>query len=331
MTLPQGYSLPYPHGVMATTLLYKMLYRRRFLSFAALGASAFTAAATIGWNVQLAVIINAVSGGQALTNGMFIGALLSMAVISISSGLKAYLSGGACESMGHDLRMAYARFFAELPMAEAEKLNTGKQLSKMQNELAGVNQYVSANLFQLMDDAMRFLVTFGWLLVLDPVLTVGVNLPVPLLMAYVFWSSKIIGSATEHSQQAKGQMNRHADTLLTLFPVIHLYDALPMTRNRYNNAVKAWENHTVRAERTRARLMSLSGLISQLPLLLLWLMGGYRVMAGLLDIGTLYLFLNLSGNVSGVLMNAPGYIANYRQFAANLKRLLPYVSFADTH
>jgi ABC-type multidrug transport system fused ATPase/permease subunit len=145
-------------------------------------------------------------------------------------------------------------------------------------------------------------------------------------MLYVVWSSKIIGLATEQSQQAKGEMNQYADTLLTLFPIIRLYSATHMTLNGYINAIATWENHTIRLERKKAWLMSLSAILSSIPLLLLFLVGGHMTMNGILTVGTLYIFLNLSGNVSGVMMNMPGYITAFRQFSANMKRLSPHIS-----
>jgi ABC-type bacteriocin/lantibiotic exporter with double-glycine peptidase domain len=120
-------------------------------------------------------------------------------------------------------------------------------------------------------------------------------------------------------------MNKYADTLLSLFPIIRLYDAARMTGNGYADAVKTWETHTVRAERTRAKLMSLSALLSRIPLVLLFLIGGTMAISGRMTVGTLYIFLNLSGSVSGVLMNMPGHIAAFRQFSANMKRLSPQV------
>ncbi len=46
---------------------------------------------------------------------------------------------------------------------------------------------------------------------------------------------------------------------------------------------------------------------------------------GVITVGTLYIFLNLSGNVSGVMMNMPGYITAFRQFSSNMNRLSPQV------
>jgi ABC-type bacteriocin/lantibiotic exporter with double-glycine peptidase domain len=273
------------------------------------------------WNTQLGEIINIINSSRPLSDVMVVLTLAIMTVMVATSYAENYISGYTCESMTHDLRMGYARYFTSLPVVESEKLNAGEQLSKLQNEIADVSGYLNSNLFQLVGDAVRFFATFIWLMFISPTLTLITNCPAFLILIYVFWSSKIIGSATERSQQAKGNMNQNTDTLLTLFPIVRLYDASRLALGGYMGAIKAWEKHTIRSEYTSAKLMSLSGVLSNLPLLFLFFTGGNMVIHGALSIGTLYVFLNLSGNVSGVLMNMPQHIASFRQFAANMKRL----------
>jgi ABC-type multidrug transport system fused ATPase/permease subunit len=236
------------------TLLFKMLCRRKYLSVAAVCASMLAAAETLWWNAELSGIINTVSEGKAPDKKTVICSLVIMLFMGLTNYAKSYMSGYACESMSHDLRTGYARNFALLSVAESEKLNAGEQLSKLQNEISAVTGYLNSNLYQLIDDCVRFITTFIWLLLINPALTLPVNLPSFILIGYVFWSSKVIGAATLRSQQAKGSMNQYADTLLTLFPVIRLYDAVRMTSEGYKDSVKTWEKYTVRAERIRARL-----------------------------------------------------------------------------
>lgn len=66
-------------------------------------------------------------------------------------------------------------------------------------------------------------------------------------------------------------------------------------------------------------------LFSYIPLLILLLIGGNQIIQGTTTIGTLYIFINLSGNVSGVMMNMPNRIAGFRRFVANMQRLEPSV------
>lgn len=307
------------------TLLVKLIQKRLLLSFAAVCASALLVAVMLWWNAVLGGIVNDISVGRTLPIYMISYASVIMLVMCAVNFLKTYISGYVCEVLTHDLRMGYARHFSALSFSEIEKLNAGEQLSKLQNEIAEVSNYINGNLFQLVNDCITFLATIMWLLVINARLTLTVNLPVFVIMIYVFYSSKIISTATEHSQQTRGQINKHADMMLVLLPIIRLYDAARMMAANYRKEVDEWKNQTVRTERTRARLMSLSGLLSSIPLMLIFLVGGNMVASDVLTLGTLYIFLNLSGGVSGVMMNMPGFIASFRQFSINMKRLAPVV------
>jgi len=307
-------------------LLAKLIKKRLFLCLVVFFASVLLVAVVLWWNATVSDIVNHVSQGKSLPIETVVLASVIMFFMCAAHFLKTYISGYVCELITHDLRMGYARYFSKLSFSEIEKLNAGEQMSKLQNEIAEVSTYINGNLFQLVNDGITFIVTLSWLLFVNVRLTLAVNLPVFIIMIYVFYSSKIISRATERSQQIRGQMNKHADTLLVLFPIIKLYDAARMMMKNYNIEVDEWKKQTIKAERTRARLMSLSALISSIPVMLIFLLGGNMVINDVLTIGTLYIFLNLSGGVSGVMMNMPGFIASFRQFSVNMRRLYGYFS-----
>ncbi|MCL2421464.1 MAG: ABC transporter transmembrane domain-containing protein [Defluviitaleaceae bacterium] len=308
-------------------LLFKMIMKRKLLVFASIAATTLSAAAMLWWNAQLGILIDTITISNPIPHSALILAITTMLAMGMLNFAGSYINGYTCEMLTHDLRMGYARYFSQLPFAESEKLNAGEQLSKLQNEIVSVSAYLKTDLFLVFGELLRFTMTFTWFILINPALALAVNLPSFIIIIYVIWSSKIIGLAIEQSQQAKGEMNRYTDTLLTLFPIIRLYDSLRMALTGYTDAVTVWENHVIKAERTRARLMSLSGFLSGIPLLLLFLIGGRMAISGTLTIGMLYIFLNLSGNVSGVLPNMPGRIAAFRQFSANMKRLAPYIVY----
>ena len=92
-------------------------------------------------------------------------------------------------------------------------------------------------------------------------------------------------------------------------------------KEQYQGITNSWEMASIKEERTRASLLSISAILSSMPLLLLLLFGGWRVISGTITTGVLYVFINLSGNVSGVMMNMPNHVGAFRRFIANLKRL----------
>ncbi len=51
------------------------------------------------------------------------------------------------------------------------------------------------------------------------------------------------------------------------------------------------------------------------------------IISGRMTVGVLYIFVNLSGNVSGVMMNLPDYAGTFRRFTANMQRLAPNILF----
>lgn len=273
------------------------------------------------WNAQLSDIINTVSEGEVVSTQMLILASVIILVNAFLTYSLGFCSGWTCETLAHDLRIGYAKHSSNLSIIEIENINAGEELSKLQNEINDVSGFLSVNLFSFVDDSIRFLATFSWLLWLNPKLTLLANLPVFLLLWYTVYTSKMIGQATQESQQANANMTGFADTLITLLPMLRLFDATQLLRRQYDEALKEWEVATIREERRRARLMSPSGVFSYIPLLMLFLIGGSQIIQRKGTIGMLYVFINLSGNVSGVMMNMPGRIAGFRRFAANMKRL----------
>lgn len=302
-------------------LLLKMLKKRAGLSALTVGAGVLAVAVSLWWNAELSAMIDAIDGGAFLAIGTIMGVSGAIAANAGAAWAAGLLSGWTCETLAHDLRMGYARNLSALPLAEIENLAAGERLSALQNEVADISAFLRDGLFAIVYDGIRFAATLAFMLCLNPRLAVLANLPVLLTLWYTTASSRAIEGAARRSQQANGEMNGFADMLVTTFPVLRLFNAAPLLCGKYGEALKRWETLSITEERTKARLMSASAALSCLPLLLLFLVGGLQAMRGETTVGTVYVFINLSGNVSGVLMNLPGRAAAFRRFSANMGRI----------
>ncbi len=302
-------------------LFKKLILNRIILVGLTVLISVITILLSLLWNTQLSLIINRVNAGEPAPLQIIIFA----GIIIVASSCMAYIlsvcSAWTCETLAHDLRMWYAKSITGLPIREIENMNAGEQVSKLQNEINDVSGFLRTNLFSFIDDLIRFSGSFSLLLWLNPKLTLLSNAPAALLILYTLYASKVIGQATLKSQQANANMTGFADTLITLFPIIRLFDASQLLKGQYEEALAEWKTTTLCEEGRKARLMSPSGLFSYIPLLILLLIGGKQIIQGTTTIGVLYVFINLSGNVSGVMMNLPGRIAGFRRFAANMQGL----------
>ena len=253
-----------------------------------------------------------------LLNGLFI-----ILMYTIGEFLSSYTASYTCEIFAHEMRMGYVRYYLKSDIRGLSTLNVGEEQSAMQNELKDISDYFNENLFSFMKQLGIFAVTVVFLLCKNYKLAVlSILLVVPLLV-YCALSGKIIKNYTEQCQNSKQKINGLADTIIALFPIIQVYGAYRLMSSTMHVRLSEWENNNVLKERVSAGLMSLSGVLSFVPLLLLLGFGGFMAINGEISIGTFYIFINLSGNVSGFLQNMPNIYANFRRFGASVGRLEP--------
>lgn len=242
-------------------------------------------------------------------------------VHTISEYVSSYLAFYTCELFAHDMRMGYVRYYLQSDIQSLAKLNVGEEQSAMQNELKDISHYLKENLFSFMKQLVSFGFAVTFLFCQNWKLALLSTLPVVPLIIYCYFSGKRIKSYTEQCQKCKKEINGLTGTLLELFPVIQVYRVYKLTHNLLKERLFKWEKANVKKERATAKLMSFSGLLSFLPLLLLFGFGGAMVIRKEITLGVFYIFINLSGNVSGFLQNMPGIYADFRRFSASVGRL----------
>lgn len=279
------------------------------------------------WNKFLAQLLDILENTDVFylleseTGIFFAAGILIVLMHAASEYLSSYLSAYTCEIFAHELRLGYAGYFLQSDIQTLSKLNAGEEQSAMQNELKDISDYLSENLFSLMKQLGTFVVTVVFLLCQNFKLAMLSIVPVIPLMLYCSFSSRIIKNYTQQCQNSRKKMNGLADVILEMFPVIQIYDAYKLIKTAVEENLSEWGDLNIKKERISARLMSLSGVLSFVPLLLLLGFGGFMVINGEISMGIFYIFINLSGNVSGFLQNMPGIYAAFRRFGASVDRL----------
>lgn len=271
------------------------------------------------WNKYLAQLLDGLGNTEmhpCLTTGILI-----VLIHTASEFLSTYLSSYTCEIFAHEMRMGYARYYVQSDIRTLAGLNVGEAQSAMQNELKEISDYMSEQLFSLMKQFGTFAMTVLFLLWINFKLAMLSIVPVIPLIFYCSFSSKVIKKYTQQCQYSRKKLNGLADMILELFPVIQIYDACKLIQGAVKENLSEWGNASIKKEQTSARLMSFSGVLSFVPLLLLLGFGGAMVIQEEISLGTFYIFINLSGNVSGFLQNMPGIYAGFRRFSASVDRL----------
>lgn len=305
--------------------IYRLFRKQKITFLLAFICSVGSIAVTIVWNSELAEMINILQSGSSGWTERILYCVVLVVMGALCQGGMVLFSSYAGETAVHELRMRMADAVLHKKYAESIKQNSGEQLTLQLNEMEEVKQYVSENLFVLLSDVINFICTLLYLLSQNTKLTLLCNIPVLLLLIYTTVASKVIYGYTVREQEEQKKMNGISSTVLSLFPILRLYETERLMQEKYSINILSWKKAVVSQEKVKARLMSVSGMISCLPLLLLLLIGGTMVIGGSFSIGMLYVFINLSGNVSGVMANMPGHLANYRRFKGNLDRVIKYM------
>ena len=280
----------------------------------------FFLAVVLVWNRQLAVLIDLVTSGQTVTKSIIMNLVVILAAYILMSGATTFVSGVTCTGINYLLRQNYNQKISNQNLP-TQKLNGGKEASVLLNEFTAVSNFISENLFFMFDSLIKFIGSFCWLIYLNPFLAITSNLPVFFIIIYISFSSKILQKYTLKTNEENSKINSVTDSLMNLFPVIRLYQAQKKILKNYSTLLTKWEKLNISMEKKKALLMSISAVITNIPLLLIILIGGKLVILGKLSLGELYVFISLSGNVSGILMNMPSFIMQFRIFGANLKKL----------
>ncbi len=301
--------------------VYRLFRRHKATLLLTLLCCIGTVSVTILWNSELAKIINGVQDGTGFGFEQIKGCVVLLLFGSVLQGGMYFFSAYLGEYAAHDLRMCLAHVTVKKPYSVIAKENAGEHISSQQNEMEEINQYISDNLFTLCFTMINFVFTLAFMLMRNAELTLLYTAPVIFLTLYTTMSSKVIYRYTRQEQEQVKKMNGVTGTLLLLFPVIRIYEAEKLLREKYCESIEAWKTASVAQERVKARLMTLSGMLACLPLVLLLLAGGTMVVQGTFSIGMLYVFVNLSSNVSGVLINLSTHQASFRRFCGNLDRV----------
>ena len=306
-------------------IITRTFYKVKILVFLTFAVDILFLAIDLVWNKYLAKLINLVTAenvagrpaGNSSLQKILAELLIILAIFIFMSGTNAFVSDATSARFNYELRQNYIESIAYKERAQSG----GEMTSVLLNELNAVSAFISENLFFIFNSFIKFIGTFGWFIFLNPCLALSSNLPVFLIILYVSFSSRILKNYTIKTNEENTKLNAVTESLMSLFPVIRLYQAQKFILNNYTSRLEKWEKLNISMEKKKAVLMSISAVMTCIPLLLLVLIGGNLVIKGKMTAGELYIFINLSGNVSGILMNMPSFIMQFRIFAGNLQKI----------
>ena len=298
-----------------------LLKRNRIWVGVAVLAALFSNLSQMIYTYYVGELANRIVGRVAV--GLAFLAVLGGFLISnaISQFLNQYFGRFAAEKMAHSLRMGYATRLLGRATKDREGLSVSSAMSVAQNELAQADAYLGNTFFDVFGMAFTGILATVFLLLQNVLLTLTLLLPTVLILVYVRFSSRKLSGIVSSTQTEKARMNQVVYSTVSAFPAVKVFGGEALCKGAFRERLLAWEGHATKNGRLHALYNTLSGILSRVPLLLLLLVGGYMVIRGNIQIGTLIVFLNLQKSLTLSIMNLPSWLSGFQVFTTNLSRV----------
>ena len=193
-------------------------------------------------------------------------------------------------------------------------------MSKAQNELTQASDYMSSTLTDIVQMSLSGVLVLFFLLYENPLLTILILVPMIVTVIAAKLLSKNIVPLVNASMDKKIVHNKTAYMAINNYDVVKVFDSKDFFTERYKLELNDWAESETKKERVNAICNSLSGILSHLPRLILFVTGGILIWKKHMTIGTLIIFLNMSKSLLITLMNLPSWIVSFKTFLVHLTR-----------
>ena len=303
-------------------------YRRTIL----LGAAAIAVGAALGSLEPYLVKLTVDALSEDVTWGLiaFFSALI--VAIALVQGVFRYaqrrLIFAVSRRVDADLRNALYDRLVRQPPAWFDSFPTGDVLSRFANDVNAVRMMLGPGMMFGINTVFTILLSIGFMLWLDPWLTLWALLPLP----FVSLSVKLMGShihrRSEVSQAALADVTTSLQENLAGLRVVRSYALERSQGERFIDRSEAYVASNMRLARVQSLLGPFLGFLLGLSLLVILWVGGGRVVQGAMTLGDFVAFLMYLAMIAWPLI-AFGWIANAYQRASSAMRRLNRILLSE--
>jgi ABC-type multidrug transport system fused ATPase/permease subunit len=235
--------------------------------------------------------------------------------------LKTYSAGRFSEYSLHDIRKETTRHIQGLPVSYLDKHPSADLLSRLNNDINLLQQFLQSSLADLIVQPVTFLAAAAFLFYVSFELSLLSFTAIPLFMVLVMLMSKPIEKYTKQQQEALSEVNVHSKDMIEGMEEAKAFQIEDTIGAKCNAAIKAALNKSLKVVFVQGVITPFNVVMQLLPFVLMFVYGGYLVIAGRLTFGELITYINLSNYVVNPLSQVPRAFAAYRTASAASARI----------
>jgi len=249
----------------------------------------------------LKIVIDYVAGPQRAADWTVLVALAAVAVVTIAvvEGVASYVDSYYTESVGqrvaNDLRMRVYDHLECLSFSYYDTHQTGALLSTITDDVATVQDFVSASTLSIVIDAMTIVGMLGLMFWLNWHFSLLVLAITPLLLMFVMRFRRAVKKATREVRRRESDIVSVIQTGLDAIRTVQAFDAKDLEMARLDEASRATVGAALNARRVKSLLSpTIDVVVALCTALVLW-RGAALTVSGAMTIGSLVVFLAYLG------------------------------------
>ncbi|AZR73711.1 hypothetical protein BBF96_10140 [Anoxybacter fermentans] len=212
--------------------------------------------------------------------------------------LKIKLSGKYAELGVARLRKLIAEHLSLLPLSKLENNHSGDYISRLTNDVNRIQTFASETIIEIIYRPLAALGAFCYLTFLSWKLTLLTTLLVPILFLGAVILSNPMTKYSKQLQERLGVVNSIVQETIFGIEISKAFNLKERLERKYNSAVDNTVKSAKALAKRNALLNSFSHLISLVPFLICFCIGGYWVVRGEMTPGSLIAFINLLNHLT---------------------------------
>ena len=250
-------------------------------------------------------------------------------MVAVLNVLKGYLLAHIAESISLKLRTQLNSKISVMKYSYFDKHNLSEVLSKYNKEVDTVKENCGYMLVKTLSNVVTFILASAMIIILDwRIMVVSMALLFLYILNNRYWGKKVKALAEksmECNEEAIGSLTENYRNVL----ITKLYSAYEYVNEKFHANYTKQYNTQMNLEVVYSVNINSGGLLIYLLADLIWLIGGFGIINGVLTIGTVTALINYQGMLISPMAFFSEFNNSYQGTVIALKRLYSVLCFEE--
>jgi ATP-binding cassette subfamily B multidrug efflux pump len=208
--------------------------------------------------------------------------------------LQSWLMAGLSQRVVKQLRGSLFGKLQKLPLRFFDSRSHGELMSRVTNDIDNVSNTVSQSTVQLMSGFIGIVGSLVMMLVLSPLLTLATLITVPLVYLLAKFVTSRTGVLFKDQQAQLGKLNGHIEETITGLQVVKAFNHEAKSIQQFEEVNGKLLQVSLKAQIWSGFLMPLLGVINNIGIATIAIVGGVMAVNGHLSVGLIASFVGYS-------------------------------------